>query len=58
MFITLMLGNDGCIFNSNINKNPVAVFPLVGAACGSPNTSDPQDSKLLCGECRGFACPQ
>lgn len=35
MFITLMLGTDCCIFNSPINKNPVAVFPLVGSACGS-----------------------
>lgn len=46
MFITLMLGNDCCIFNITINKNPVAVFPLVGSACGSPNASDLQDSQL------------
>jgi len=35
MFITLMLGNDCCIFNITINKNPVAVFPPAGRACGS-----------------------
>lgn len=35
MFITLMLGNDCCIFNITINKNPVAVFPLMGPARGS-----------------------
>lgn len=35
MFITLMLGNDCCIFNITINKNHVAVFLLVGWACSS-----------------------
>lgn len=35
VFITLMLGNDCCIFNITINKNPVAVFPLLAPACGS-----------------------
>lgn len=54
MFITLMLGNDCCIFNIIINKNPVAVFALVGSACGSPNASDLQDSQLWGEEGRDF----
>lgn len=48
LFITLMLGDDCCIFHITINKAPGAVFPLVGPARGS-GASDPQR--------RGFAGP-
>lgn len=57
VFITLMLGDDCCIFHITINNAPGAVFPLVGPARGS-DASDPQDPAVLCAESRGSAGPR